>query len=107
MAGNRSRRVGAGLIVLALAACVLVPAHEARADDDLFGGIGDIVGGVFDIPVDTLVGTFTGPPIVGTVAGVLHGTIRALSSTTRGVFRLLGAGIPLAFRAAPYVFFFL
>jgi len=107
MADKQTRRVEAGLIVLALAACVLVPAREARADDDLFGGIGDIVGGVFAIPVDTLVGTFTGPPIVGTVMGALHGTVRTLSETTRGVFRLLGVGIPLALRAAPYVFFFL
>lgn len=105
MAGKRGRAgVVAGLV---LAALLVGPASPAHAENDLLGGIGDIIGGAFAIPVDTLVGTFSGPPIVGTIGGALHGTVRALSSTTRGVFRLLGVGIPLALRAAPYVFFFL
>ena len=90
-----------------MALAVSLPHMPARADNDLLGGVADIVGGVFALPMDTLAGTFSGPPIIGTIGGLLHGAFHALGQTTRGVFRLVGVAIPLAAKAAPLIPLFL
>ena len=83
-------------------------AHQtAHAENDLIGGIGDVVSGVLALPVDVLAGTLQGPPLFGTISGALHGTVRAIGLTTRGVFRLASLVVPLAKAAAPYVLPFL
>ena len=86
----------------------LVCATPVHADgNDLIGGVGDILQGVFALPMGILAGTMSGPPILGTVMGVVNGAMGTLQYTLRGTFRVLGAVIPLAKSAAPFVLPFL
>lgn len=92
--------------VVAGIAIVLVvgfPVRPVYAQPDLFGGISDLVMGALAIPIDVLAGTFSGPPILGTVNGALGGVFQTLAFATRGTFRLLGVVLPLAEKAAPFV----
>ena len=105
-----SHRLQARLAALALGAVLVVappnpPAHAFLGA--LFAGISDLIQGVFALPVHILAGTMSGPPIIGTVGGVLTGAMQTVTSTTRGVFRLLTVAIPIAAKAAPYLPFVL
>jgi len=91
---------------LALALAGGMPARPARANE-LLGGVGDIISGVFAIPMSTLAGTFGGPPLLGTLGGALSGVFGAVSLTARGLLRLVGVSVPVAASIAPYVPFFL
>lgn len=82
-------------------------AGTARADNNLIGGIADIVGGALSLPVGILQGTMSGPPILGTLGGAVGGALNTITLTTRGVFRLLGVAIPLAAKIAPLIPLFL
>ena len=55
------------------------------------------------MPVSLIVGTFSGPPIVGTLLGAVNGTIRGVGMVASGVLELGMDGIGLAKMAAPYV----
>ena len=91
-----------------VAIVVLNPPFQPSCQaNELVGGIGDILNGVLAIPVDMVAGTLSGPLLLGTVGGALHGTLRALGSTARGVLRLIGVAIPLAAKAAPLIPIFL
>ena len=84
------------------------PVQVVHADsNDLIGGIGDIVGGVFALPLGVLQGTMTGPPIIGTLGGILSGTFQALGMTTRGVFKVVGSAVPIVTTFAPFLPLFL
>ncbi len=96
-----------GVVTVLMIICMLGVQPRAHADNDLLGGIGDIVGGVLALPMDALAGTVQGPFLLGTVGGILRGALHALGSTTRGVFRLVGVAIPLAAKAAPLIPLFL
>ena len=104
--GGSRRRVTA-VAALAIALSVALPAGTARAGNDLVGGIGDIIGGALAIPMSTLAGTFTGPPILGTIGGALSGVFGAISLTARGLLRLVGVSVPIATTVAPYLPLFL
>ncbi len=93
------------LVVCGVASILLVspPVRTVCAEPDLFGGIADIVSGVFVLPYDILAGTVSGPPIIGTIGGALVGTMNALALTVRGTLRIAGAAVPIAMQAAPYV----
>lgn len=66
-------------------------------------GLQEIVGGVLQLPIATLAGTFQGPPILGTVAGALTGVVGGVGLVARGVLDLAASVIPLAKRAAPFL----
>jgi len=105
MADDGRRWLIAGCCVVGLVVAARVPA--ARADDDLFGGVADIVTGALSIPAGAIAGTLSGPPILGTVTGTLLGALNTLSLATRGVLRLAGAAIPIISRLAPLLPVFL
>lgn len=93
---------------MAVGFVVAPPAPAAHAFlDTLFGGISDLVQGVFALPIQVLAGTLNGPPIIGTVGGVLSGTMQTVSLTLRGVFRLVTVALPIASKAAPFLPFVL
>ena len=48
------------------------------------------------ILVHTINGTFTGPPIVGTVGGVLGGTMQMVGDLMGGIFDIAGSAAPYA-----------
>lgn len=104
---QRPHGIVAGLFVLLLVAGPPMASVSADDENDLIGGIGDIVGGALSIPMGVLAGTISGPPILGTVSGALAGTLNTLTQTTRGVLRLLGVAIPIVERLAPFLPIFL
>ena len=107
MQGRQIRRWRAILVVGSVLA---VTGPAARSDASIGGmikGLGDIVGGVLTIPVQTLQGTFTGPPIIGTVSGLLSGTFTGVGRTIGGTFQLLGSAADTAIKVAPMVLPFL
>ena len=94
--------------LLVIGFVVAPPAPAAHAFlDNLFAGIGDIVQGAFALPIQVLAGTLNGPPIIGTVGGVLSGAMQTVTLTLRGVFRLATVAIPIASKAAPFLPFVL
>lgn len=101
----RVRRLAVAALALVLAVGPLP--GTARADNNLIGGIADIVGGALSLPVGILQGTMSGPPILGTLGGAVGGALNTISLTTRGVFRLIGVAIPLAAKIAPLIPLFL
>ena len=100
-------RSPAALWTAALALSVLLVAAPAPAHADLIRGVKYLIGGIFAIPLQTLAGTFSGPPIIGTVGGLLGGTMNGLGMIARGTMDIAGSAVPLAMKAAPYFLFFL
>ena len=73
------------------------------AEANVVSGLSKIVAGVFQLPVSILVGTFPGPPVVGTLMGVVNGTIRTVTLVGGGALELAADGAALAKAAAPFV----
>ena len=80
---------------------LVVPAAPASAS--LGAGIAYLLGGVFEPVRQTLAGTFGGPPILGTVFGLLGGTLRGVMMVARGALEL----VPVAAKLAPLIPVFL
>ena len=66
-----------------------------------------VVAGVLEVPRSTLAGTFGGPPIVGTLLGVVNGTLRGLGLVTRGALETVVSAAGLVRKYAPLVPIFL
>ena len=86
-----------------LAAVLLLAAAPAEAG--IVSGISKIVTGVLGVPLSILAGTMSGPPIIGTLAGALTGTIRGVSMVLGGAVDLAGAALPIARAVAPFLVF--
>ncbi len=54
----------------------------------------------FQIPLQTLQGTFSGPLVLGTIGGVVHGTFQTIGDLIGGVFDMAAAAAPYAKYAA-------
>ena len=93
-----TRRV-AVLAAMLLGLVMFTPPAEAN----IVSGIVKIISGVLQVPLSTMVGTFTGPPIIGTVMGALNGTFQGLGLVAGGALDLAVSGFELAKMAAPYV----
>ena len=89
--------------VIAIAVVASLTGATPEAHAGIISGVQKIVMGVLPIPVSTLMGTFSGPPILGTVMGALNGTISGVGLVLGGVFDIASGAIPLAKAAAPYV----
>ena len=83
--------------VAVVAVLLVVPASPASAS--LGSGLAYLIGGVFEPVRQTLAGTFGGPPILGTVFGLLGGTLRGVMMVARGALEL----IPVAAKLAPLI----
>lgn len=103
MALRRLTRAIAVVAVIIMAATVCVPAAHA----DIIRGLADIIGGVLEVPRSTLVGTFTGFPILGTAFGALAGVVNGTGLVARGALELVGSAIPIALKLAPLIPVFL
>ena len=93
-------RRSAGALALMLGA-IVVAAPPAEAA--IFRGIQEIVAGVFQVPLSTLVGTFSGPPIVGTLFGAVSGLVQGVGLVAHGTLELAASGVSMAKAVAPYV----
>ena len=70
--------------------CAETQARPApKPDPSFLHGLGKTIGGVvFEFPKTVLDATFSGPPVVGTLIGVLAGAARALQVTTAGIIEM-------------------
>ena len=91
-------------VLLVIGLCIASP---RPAEANLISGLTKIVAGVFQLPVSILAGTFTGPPVIGTLMGAVNGTFRTVSFIAGGATELALDGVSLAKAAAPYVLPFL
>jgi len=82
---------------------VLLVAPASPASASLGAGLAYLIGGVFEPVRQTLAGTFGGPPILGTVVGLLGGTLRGVMMVARGALEL----VPVAAKLAPLIPVFL
>lgn len=98
--GLASRRVGS-VVGLAVAIALLWRAPTASAD--IIRGVQKILMGVFELPLDTLAGTFTGPPIIGTLMGAVGGLFKGLGLVLNGTLEVAMGGLSLAKAIAPYL----
>ncbi len=83
-----------------------LPAPTASANG-LVEGVADIFMGALALPMGILGGTLSGPPVLGTVQGVLSGAYNTIGYATRGTLRLAGVAIPTAAQLAPLIPLFL
>ena len=77
--------------------------HVPPASADIIRGVGKILMGVLGVPLDTIMGTFSGPPIIGTVMGLLHGLFNGVTMVLGGTFELAMDGLSVAKAIAPYL----
>ena len=94
-----NRRAGVALAGLLAVLCVAAPPAEAA----VFRGIAKIIGGVFQVPAGILAGTFTGPPVVGTLFGVVNGAVGGVGMVASGLLDLASSALGIAKTVGPYV----
>lgn len=93
--------------VTALVLILVIGTVPSTAEANIFSGVGKILVGVLQIPLQTLAGTVGGPPVAGTAFGLINGTLQGLGMVAGGVFELAGDGIALGKMVAPYLLPFL
>ena len=96
-------RHAAAAAALAGSLLLLPPPAEAN----LVRGVKRIVAGALQVPISTLVGTVTGPPIVGTVMGAANGVVQGVGLIAGGAVDLASAGIAIAKKVGPFLLPFL
>ena len=57
----------------------------------------------FRAPVEAIQGTLNGPPILGTIGGILSGTVHTVGSTLGGVLQIAKSVVPLATSLVPFL----
>ena len=91
MNGSRASRP----LHVALALVLLVPASVASAQErepTFLHGFGELVRGVLWVPPKTVLGaTLEGPPIAGTVVGVVAGLSRGIMTVLQGLYEMAQA----------------
>ena len=95
----------ASIVVTALA--VVWMAFAPSAEAAIVRGIASILAGILQVPIRTLAGTFTGPPILGTVFGAANGLIQGVTMVASGTLDLAFSAVDLAKTYGPYVLPFL
>lgn len=88
---------------LVLGGLLVTPPAEAA----VVRGIQEIIVGLLQVPVSTIVGTFSGPPVVGTVFGAVNGVVRGVGLVTHGALELAASGVSIAKTVAPFLLPFL
>ena len=79
----------------------------APAEAGILRGIQEVVTGVVNVPLQTLAGTFNGPPVVGTAVGAVRGLLGGLGLVTSGALNIGLGALGLAKTAAPFLLPFL
>lgn len=83
----------------------LLPAASAEAD--IVRGVQEILSGVLQVPLSTLTGTLSGPPILGTLFGAINGLFRGVGLLAHGTLELASSGVAAAKAVGPYLLPFL
>ena len=101
---SRSPAPALGAFVILFAGLVLLaPPAEAA----IFRGLQELIGGVLQLPVQTLVGTFHGPPVIGTLFGAVNGAVQGIGLLAHGTLEIASSGVGIAKMVAPYLLPFL
>lgn len=103
--GNETKTLRRLGVVSTLLVGLLLFASPAAANP--ISGVGKILFGILQVPLSTLVGTFSGPPILGTAMGAVNGTFQGAGLIASGALELAMDGVALAKMAAPFVLPFL
>ena len=88
-----------GLIRLSWCTIMLMAAAPVfaatQAEPSVWHGIAKVVGGmIFELPRTVIEATSEGPPVVGTMVGLLAGTARAFQTTVGGLVEISTAFDP-------------
>ena len=106
----QARQSGRNFILVITVAFALVCAMPAQRSDaalnEVVAGVGDLVSGVFALPMTVLKGTLSGPPVIGTLNGAIAGTFYTLGLAARGTVRIIRGGIPIAVKLLPFLALF-
>lgn len=97
---NRLLIVAAGLATAGLLAAPTAEAAVVR-------GIQEILAGIFQVPLQTIVGTLSGPPVVGTLFGAVNGVVSGVGLVAHGALELAASGVAVAKTVAPFLLPFL
>jgi hypothetical protein len=85
-------------VAVAMAVWLAAPASApaASANEPSFGhGVGQVIAGIlFELPKTVLGATLDGPPVVGTMVGLLAGTAGAVQKTVGGIVEMAQAFDP-------------
>ena len=57
------------------------------------------------LPLSILAGTVNGPPLIGTLAGAVNGTINGVGLVLSGAVEMAAAAVPIAKTVAPFLVF--
>ena len=95
---------GASAAALLLWLLLASPRHAEAA---IARGIQEVISGVFQVPMSILVGTFSGPPVIGTVFGAVKGLVNGVGMVSHGALELAASGVSIAKMVAPYLLPFL
>ena len=91
-------------LLLSLAICAIgCGARPSIAEAAIVKGLQEVVAGIFQLPLSTIVGTFQGPPIIGTLFGAANGLLGGVGLIAHGALELAASGAAVAKAAAPYV----
>ncbi len=91
------KKFAACFLVFSFTALPLASAANISQDSGRFTyGALRVLRGAFQLPTSILSGTFSGPPIFGTLAGAIQGTFRTVADVTGGVFHMGVAAAPYA-----------
>lgn len=99
----RSGRARIPLLICAGIPLVTLLWRTPTAEADIVRGLQKIVAGVLQVPLSTLTGTFSGPPVIGTAMGAIGGAINGVGLVLSGVFEVVAGVVPLAKSAAPFL----
>ena len=97
------KRTGFAAVVLLVLLTVLV----APAEAGIIKGLQEIVVGVLQVPISTIAGTFSGPPVLGTVFGAVNGLLSGVGLVADGALNVAFGAFGLAKTVAPFLLPFL
>ena len=94
-----AKRSGGVLAAIVVGVLVFAPPAEAA----IVRGLTNIIGGLLQLPLRMLAGTFSGPPVVGTIAGAFSGLFTGVGMVASGALDLVGSALSIAKTVGPYV----
>lgn len=97
MRASRRRLTAVAAAVLTI---LLVFGNQPSAHAGILRGLLRVVGGVLELPRSVVAGTLRGPFIIGTLGGVVGGTLRGIGLITAGTIE---TGLSTAGMALKYV----
>ena len=95
----RNKRAALSSAVVAGAVLVLPLLAEA----EIVRGVEEVVSGVLQVPFSIIAGTFSGPPILGTLFGAVRGLVGGTGLVAHGALELLSSAVSVAKTIGPYV----